>query len=146
MTTEMKGFFLILQGCCPFTSFCLQIQYVFSFRIYFFQYHSHFNCWLSFSVEKTCKMVMNVNIYHDLRFFRWKKMLSECLLWLYHKISTLSWKQKGKNVNKTTKTSHSVCTESSSLQNLLISYFWSWDIIQNKTPTLVVIFVCNCNL
>ena len=24
--------------------------------------------------------------------------------------------------------------------------FWSWDIIQNKTPALVVIFVCNCNL
>lgn len=36
-----------------------------------------------------------------------------------HKISTFSWKQKGKNVNITTKTC-SLCTESSSLQNWLL--------------------------
>jgi len=41
MTTEMKGFFLLVQSYDSFTSFCLQIQYAFSFTIYFLQYHSH---------------------------------------------------------------------------------------------------------
>lgn len=36
MTTKMRGFFVISQSCYPFTSFCHQIQYAFSFTVYCF--------------------------------------------------------------------------------------------------------------
>lgn len=137
----MWRFFLIVLNCYPFTSFCHQIQYAFSFTIYCFI--ASLSC-VNFPLAEICKMMTAVNIYSDLSIFREEKMLSEQLLCLFHKISTFLAKAEVEYVN-IQQTAQLIFLESF-CKTIIFCVSEVETLSSIEQSTLVAIFVCRYNL